>query len=119
MSSELYIFFTDDDGHWWSRFLNKEIRHCFIVKPENGAYMVVSRQHDKVELAIWKNLIIGKSYRLLKFEQRPPVKSLFMLNTCTGLAKQLLGIDNPFILTPYQLYKYVRKHNGIHETESP
>jgi len=36
-------------------------------------------------------------------------RSLFMLNTCVGHIKQAIGIRNPFILTPYQLYKYLTR----------
>jgi len=30
-------------------------------------------------------------------------------NTCVTIAKQILGINKPFVLTTYQLYKYIKK----------
>ena len=32
--------------------------------------------------------------------------------TCVSTAKHYLGINNPFIITPYQLYKYLEKKYG-------
>lgn len=31
---------------------------------------------------------------------------------CVGVTKHYLGIGNPFIITPYQLFKYLEKKNG-------
>lgn len=45
---------------------------------------------------------------IVKAVIREPRRCLFMLNTCVGHTKQILGINNPFILTPYQLYRYLR-----------
>lgn len=45
---------------------------------------------------------------IVKAVIREPRRWLFMLNTCVGHTKQVLGINNPFILTPYQLYRYLR-----------
>jgi hypothetical protein len=39
-----------------------------------------------------------------------------MLNTCVGHAKQILGINDPLILTPYQLYMRL-KHEEAKGTE--
>jgi hypothetical protein len=39
-----------------------------------------------------------------------------MLNTCVGHAKQILGINDPLILTPYQLFKRL-KHEEAKGTE--
>ena len=45
---------------------------------------------------------------IVKAVIRESRRSLFMLNTCVGHTKKVLGISNPFILTPYQLYRYLR-----------
>ena len=41
---------------------------------------------------------------IVKAKRRQSRRNLFMLNTCVGHAKQILGINDPLILTPYQLY---------------
>lgn len=34
----------------------------------------------------------------------------FGLNTCVSSVKKLIGIRNPFLLTPFQLYKRIKQH---------
>lgn len=38
--------------------------------------------------------------------------SPFMFATCVGAAKRMLGIRAPWVLTPYQLYRYLRSSHG-------
>ena len=40
------------------------------------------------------------------------IYSRISLSTCVDTAKRLLGIKRLFLFTPYQLFKYLRKHNG-------
>jgi len=58
----------------------------------------IDRQPDKIEEVI-----------IVKINRKTARQSLFMLNTCVGHVKQILGINRPFIWTPYQLYKYLEK----------
>ena len=115
MSSDIYVVFTQDDGHWWSRFLHESIKHCFVIKPNGQDYIVHGRTTSKFDLftVTDKNVILSEPFRLMGYKQKSPVRSLLMLNTCVGHTKQLLGIKNPFILTPYQLYRYLRSNYEI------
>lgn len=36
---------------------------------------------------------------------------LWTPNTCVTIAKQILGIRSPFVLTTYQLYKYIKRNH--------
>lgn len=55
------------------------------------------------------NSIINGNFILISYKAQESRNPLFMLNTCVGHTKQILGINKPFILTPYQLLKYLRK----------
>ena len=111
MSFDVYVVFTNDDGNWWSRFLHKEIKHCFVIKPDQSHYIVYSKTTEKFDLfTSWnKDDILDEPFIMCGYKQQQPIHSLLMLNTCVGHAKQLLGINNMFILTPYQLYKHLSK----------
>jgi hypothetical protein len=41
---------------------------------------------------------------VIKAKRKECKRSPIMFNTCVGHVKQILGINNPLILTPYQLY---------------
>jgi hypothetical protein len=108
--SDAYIVFTNDSGHWWSRFLHPFIKHCYLMIADRGRWLIygksmhyvdlftIDRQPDKIEEVI-----------IVKIDRKTARQSLFMLNTCVGHVKQILGINRPFIWTPYQLYKYLEK----------
>ncbi len=110
MSSSVYVVFTNDSGHWWSRFLHPFIRHCYIAIADKGKWLIyaktmhyvdlftIDQQPDKIEEVI-----------IVKIDRKTTRQSLFMLNTCVGHVKQILGINRPFIWTPFQLYKYLEK----------
>jgi len=106
-----YVVFEDDSGHWWSPFLKKDIRHCFVIIPHNGQWITHEKiSQDFVIISTSEPIYSG---RIVKTERKKVKKGLFMLNTCVSHTKQILGINNPFIITPNQLYKYLRSNNEI------
>jgi hypothetical protein len=102
-----------DTGHWWSPFLKKDIRHCYLLVP-SGENLI---QFEKVQRSVAlftvnkEKSIIEDNYIMVSWEPKECSQPLFMLNTCVGHIKQVLGINKPFIWTPYQLLKYLRKSN--------
>lgn len=120
MSSDVYVVFSDDRSNWWSPFLKKGMRHCYVVKPSANRLIVCGKSTNDFDLYTIpaENGIIGDNYFVLSYTPKKCRRFLFMLNTCVGHAKQILGIRNPFILTPYQLFKYMRKNDGRISTEA-
>jgi len=45
---------------------------------------------------------------VVKVKAKQTKQGLFMLNTCVSHTKQILGINDPFILTPWQLFKRLK-----------
>ena len=114
MSSDVYVVFKNDSSNWWSPFLKKGIRHCYIAKPSQNRLIICGKSTKSYDLYTIdaKNGIIDENFILLRYKPKQCKRFLFMLNTCVGHTKQILGINKPFIWTPYQLYKYMRKENG-------
>ena len=109
MSSDCYVVFTDDDHHWWSPMLHPTIRHCYVIKPENGKWIVFGKTTKGVEIYTTDDVThVVENDIIVKAVIREPRRWLFMLNTCVGYTKQMLGINNPLILTPHQLYRYLK-----------
>lgn len=119
MFSDMYVVFTNDEGNWWSNFLHPKIKHCYVIVPSQGSWIVHSKTTGKFDLfnACNINGIIEPNSIVIGCKQRPGSRSLLIINTCVGHTKQLLGINKPFILTPHQLYKHLRKYHG-NETKS-
>ena len=116
MSSDCYVVFCDDSKHWWSPILHPTIRHCYVIKPENGKWIVHSKTTKGVEMYTTDDVTdVVENDIIVKAVIREPRRGLFMLNTCVGHTKQVLGITKPFIWTPYQLYRYL-KHESTEST---
>lgn len=112
MSSEIYLLFTDDNKHWISKFLHPQINHVEAVVVDGKSIISYAKRYDSVQLLSIKDIgdIISEGY-LFKVKPKDKSNGLFMLNTCVGHVKQLLGIRKPFIWTPWQLFKYLRASN--------
>lgn len=107
----VYVVFGDDSGQWWSPILKKGIRHCRLIAPCNGQWIVYEKVAKRFDLYCVDSLngIIGENDITIKAKKATKQRGLFMMNTCVGHCKQVLGITNPFILTPYQLLKHLEK----------
>ncbi len=45
---------------------------------------------------------------VIKVKPKKSKRHILMINSCVGSVKQYLGVSNPFILTPYQLYRSLK-----------
>lgn len=111
----VYVVFGDDSGQWWSPILKKGIRHCKLIAPCNGQWIIYEKVAKRFDLYIVDSLdgIIGESDRTVKAVKVAKQRGPFMLNTCVGHCKQILGVTNPFIITPYQLFKHLKRMEQI------
>lgn len=105
MSSEVYVAFSHDSGRWWSCFLHPYIKHCEILIVDKGKYIHYNKTLGEIEIYTSRRMDDILQNSILVHAERSELKGLFSINTCVGHVKQFLGINNPFILTPYQLYK--------------
>jgi len=108
----VYIAFSDDDDRWYSRFLKSGYKHCSIIKISNDQYITLSKETTAVVLTCdisYDQSSLHLYTKLIKVSNQGQKRGLFMLNTCVGLVKQYLSISNPFIFTPYQIYKFLIK----------
>jgi hypothetical protein len=108
-----YVVFEPARSHWIRHILDESIGHCYIIEPFNGKWLVLNKSCAGLDFFVISE--IGDkihSKRFIKCEHKGNSSIGFTLNTCVSLVKSRLGIVNPFIQTPKQLYKYLRKHYG-------
>jgi hypothetical protein len=110
-SGNYYVVFTNSRDHWWCRFLHPDYQHCYLVKAEAGRWIVYGKTTEGLDLLTLDEFsICSPNMIVVKTTVEDDGRGLFMLNTCVGHIKQALGIWNPWILTPYQLYKHLTRH---------
>ena len=104
---EVYVVFErSDTKHLLSPFLDKEINHCFVVVPYIDRLIALNKSTDSLDVYTVPQMNdILQNNRVIKTKPIKNRNSLIMLDTCVGSVKQYLGINNPFILTPLQLFR--------------
>lgn len=110
----LAIIVFDTDG--W-RFAPGKFKHCFAWVRFEGAWIRYEVVRGNVEIDMVYDLSEesmtrwheAEGYEVITVSIGNKGSNLYMLNTCVGHIKNLLGIVNPFIITPQQLYNYLQK----------
>lgn len=105
-SDDIYVVFTKakSNGRIF-KYLHKEISHCFIIIPNGKDFTVLNNSVGKLDVFTVGSAgdILDESY-IIKVKRKEMI-SYINFNTCVSFVKQMVGINNPFIVTPYQLFK--------------
>lgn len=108
--SDIFVVFKKENNHWLSCLLHSDIRHCLVIQPSLGKYVVHEKSRGKLRVYNVDSIndIIGPTDITVGYMRKDAEDSLFMLNTCVGHTKKMLGINKPFVWTPYQLFKLIK-----------
>lgn len=113
------VVFADQTGLWWLRILKPGFRHCFAYISTAEGWIALDPLSNQLQLAHhahppmadlaamlrragWPALTIA----LQPAPLRPLPPAVF---TCVEVVKRIIGINNLFICTPWQLFCVLRK----------
>ena len=121
---EWLVFFYDPPNHeWYHRFRKDGMAHCGIIGyyPKKDKWLAVEHIHRRLDLNIIEgeeidrmlSHVIQHKGRILKCKTFRHKWRLFQAawlreHSCVTVVMRILGI-NRLIITPYQLYKYLKK----------
>lgn len=102
---------------WWTWPLEPGFAHVEVWRRiEPGFYHVIQPFCDYVALGVVEAepSQLGGSYQEVTARRRQgrPICPLG-LKTCVSLVKAVLAIRAPWVVTPYQLHKYIAHRNGV------
>lgn len=113
------VLFTNSCGPRWLRALRQNFRHCFIVVQSQEYWVICDPLLHFTNLAVLKGMScneIAEWYRdqgmiavVSRVRRAQTRTSPIRLHTCVESVKRILGIHSPWILTPWQLYKFLQK----------
>ena len=111
-----YVAFGGKRNHWIPKLLKKGFSHCFIILGDGTNWVLIDPvigYNDMISLKGKRvfEYLKEKKFTLVKTTIDYKTKRPFHLRplTCVEIVKGFLCINNPFIFTPYQLYKYLIK----------
>lgn len=107
-------------GHGVDRlagWLHPQFRHCFLAVRRGGHWLAFDGQAGLPEIRLVgpAGIDLARHYRLLGYGvvsvaiERTRPRCPWMLGTCVGGVKRMLGIRAPWVLTPRQLHRYLSK----------
>lgn len=113
-----FVGFGGSNSVWWTRFLKKGYRHCLVVLAcKNNVFLLIDPILKQIDYVVCEDekiidYIKGMGYKFIKTEIKQEVKDkphIFVPFTCVEVVKRVLGITSFWIVTPYQLFKYIKK----------
>ncbi len=111
-----FVAFGGSPTHWWTKFLKKGFYHCFLILGNGREWYIIDPVMHFTDFIVVKthyieNFFIQKGYRLIRTTPLLPQKISFFFRPCTCVetVRRFLGIQHPFLWTPYQLFCYLTK----------
>lgn len=113
------VCWHDHAAQRYGQYLRSGFRHVFIVVLDNRGYWVGVDGMDGCPEA---GVVAGCDYDLIDYYRRErgfmvmqidadraPRGPFMMAGTCVGLVKAWLGVRAFWVITPYQLYRYLKR----------
>lgn len=110
--AEAWVGFRDNAGLAWLKLLKPGYRHCFVLLPTPGGWIVCDplAHHTRIEFVAGGFEILdelsAQGCRLLPAAVRVPARRALAWRpySCVEAVKRTLGLMAPWVLTPWQLH---------------
>jgi hypothetical protein len=113
------VVFSGRTDLWWLRLLRPGFRHCFLALEGAEDWLVIDPLSHRTALAHIPKM---QDFCLLNWYRRNGLKVVkvridtskrracpVMICSCVESVKRILGIHARWVLTPWQLYRYLNK----------
>jgi len=117
------IVFSDSTDLPWLRLLKPGFRHCFaVLRPKDGwiLYQPLSHGTEILPLRLPQGFDLAGWYRQHGFvvvttrRRTPPMRPApWGLYSCVEAVKRVLGLHCAWVLTPWQLYRFLQKNDNF------
>ena len=115
------VFHGEGTGFWPAFFGRDGFRHCYVVVPSGDYWILLdgragspllaciggTKEHDMAALLRAEGYTVAEAAMPDEYDSLWP----WMVGNCVGAIKKVLGLRNPLILTPYQLYRHLRRRS--------
>ncbi len=120
------VFENTKNTSWWQFILDKEINHCYAITPvDDNNSIALQHTLGGIEIAAFKTNISDLALNIIKHNKKVirmiatqdinTKLRLSLFRNCVGLCKDLIGLNKPFMVTPKQLYRYLKTRGDYEE----
>lgn len=116
-TQKAWVVFTNQTDLPWLKLLRYGFRHCFVILHDGEKWLSIDPLAHRMQIQVHH---VPSDFDLPRWlEERghiairakihdEPKMSPIMPLTCVEVVKRVLGVRNRFVLTPWQLYRYLR-----------
>jgi len=119
MRRAIVVFSKKTDLLWLRLLLSRSFRHCYIMIEDEHGWTAIDALAHQTEVSRIERLPaealakfqehIGNQAIITTIREAPQKQAPFSLFTCVENTKRILGIHNRSIITPQQLFNYLKK----------
>lgn len=120
MSEKAWVVFSGQADVWWLKFFRPGFRHCYVLLQDRWQWVSIDplshytqvQFHAQVsrhfDLPAW---LRGQGMTVVETRIHVPPRKCapWMMFTCVEAVKRFLGIQERRIVTPWQLYQFLRR----------
>lgn len=117
-SQKAWVVFSGQTDLAWLKILKPGFRHCFVLLNDGKRWVsldplsnytdIIVHHHvpPEFDLPLW---LKGRGHEVVETNiNRARKPAPFMLFTCVEAVKRVIGLHKRFIITPWQLYRYLQ-----------
>ena len=103
-----------EDTAWWARLVHRDFTHIEIWWAlGEGFYVAIRPYHHYLVADVMQGEPEGVVQPVTALRKHTTSMFPAGLKTCVSVAKAVIGVRAPWIITPRQLYRYVAARNGV------
>jgi hypothetical protein len=116
-NSVALVVFIGDLSIRWAKLLRPGFRHCFMVVGRQDCWVIFDPMSNFTNLGSFSGPTIddvAEWYRQFGFtviktpiRREGPPSAEWRPHTCVEAVKRVLGVRAPWVITPWQLYRYI------------
>lgn len=115
-----WVVFSGKTDIRWLRFLKAGFRHCFIILNDGQRWIAIDPAASYMDVQIYHHIdnefdlpswLSDQGYLVVPavIDKEHQKAAPSMIFTCVEAIKRVLGVHKRFILTPWQLYKFLEQ----------
>ena len=109
------VVFHDHGDHFLDPFLKSGFRHVFCAVSDGTYWITVDGRMGLPVIEVvaastfdLRSFYENEGFTVVAVAKGGPVRVPYVMSSCVGMVKTVLGVRS-ISVTPYQLYKFIRK----------